>query len=363
MSLRHRTLATLAMTGLVTSGLTGLAGIAHAGTTSSTGRDPGYSLSCQDGKAVARATARHTRVQLKGGSLGRTSSVESKDKTLRLRVVTKRDEKRHNVANPCAERGRPTRVWAAKPTFTDKCGTENDRVRFRWTKGVDYYLDGEKVTRFDRDLEAEPGDEIRVKAWRGYRLARDSYTGGEVELTDKRCERPRPQHRIVKAEAPKTTDNCGTDKDTVRFRWTRGVDYYLNGEKVKRFDADLKTRPGDRVVVEAWRGHRLARDSYRGGNLDLTDKPCEAPKPKEAKAVAPETKDECGTDKDTVRFPRIEGVDYFLNGRPVHRHREAKGVNGAVVTVKAEDGWVLAKDSYTGSTLTFTDKPCEAPKA
>ena len=24
-----------------------------------------------------------------------------------------------------------------------------------------------------------------------------------------------------------------------------------------------------------WRGYRLARDSYRGGNLDLTDKPCE----------------------------------------------------------------------------------------
>ncbi|GAB98060.1 ribosomal protein S17 [Kineosphaera limosa] len=275
MFLRQRTLVTITAAGLLASGLTGLSGTAHAAVSGPPARDGDYSLSCEDGTSVARATTRHTRVQLDGGSMGRSSSVKSRAHTLGLKVVTKRSEKTYKVDNPCRDRrDRQRPVSAAKPTFTDKCGVENDKVRFAWTKGVDYYLNDKKVTSFDADLAAKPGDKIRVETWRGYRLARDSYRGGNVELSDVRCERPR-HHRVVKAVAPNVTDKCGVDKDTVRFAWAKGVDYYLNGTKVNTFDKELAAKPGDRVVVEPWRGYRLARDSYRGGNLDLTDKPCE----------------------------------------------------------------------------------------
>lgn len=276
MSLRQRALVTITATGLMAGGLTGVANAAPVGPPPGSGS---YTLSCEGGTSIARATTRHTRVKLDGGSLGRTSSVTSKAETLRLQVVTRHSDKSYTVDNPCVDRRdrrhRHARVTAPKPTFTDTCGVDKDRVRFAWTKGVDYFLNGKKVTSFGTDLAAKPGDEIRVESWRGYRLARDSYRGGKVELKDTPCERPRHRHEVVKAAAPKVTDNCGTDKDSVRFSWTKGVDYYLNGSKVNSFDKDLAARPGDRVVAEAWRGYRLAHDSYRGGNLDLTDKPCE----------------------------------------------------------------------------------------
>lgn len=275
MSLRQRTLVTLTATGLMAGGLTGIGGTANAAPAGPPSHRGGYTLSCERGTSVAKATTRHTRVKLEGGSVGRDSRVRSKADTLRLQVFTRHSEKSYTVTNPCADRRdrhRHTWVTAPTPTVTDPCGVDKDRVRFAWTKGVDVFLNGKKVTSYGTDLAAKPGDEIRVEAWRGYRLARDSYRGGKAELSDRECERPR--HRVVKAAAPKVTDNCGTDKDSVRFSWTKGVDYYLNGAKVNTFDKELAARPGDRVVAEAWRGYRLERDSYRGGTLELTDAPC-----------------------------------------------------------------------------------------
>ena len=75
MSLRQRALVTITATGLMAGGLTGVANAAPAGPPPGSGS---YTLSCEGGTSIARATTRHTRVKLDGGSLGRTSSVTSK---------------------------------------------------------------------------------------------------------------------------------------------------------------------------------------------------------------------------------------------------------------------------------------------
>lgn len=74
-------------------------------------------------------------------------------------------------------------------------------------------------------------------------------------------------------------------------------------------------------------------------------------------AVAPTFTDQCGTDKDKVTIPAVEGVEYLIGDEVVPAgDREVSGA--LTVTARAKVGGVLNAGTTTWS-HTYTDAPCD----
>ena len=157
------------------------------------------------------------------------------------------------------------------------------------------------------------------------------------------CPAPQGPQEVQIPATPKIDDPCGLHNaswvvpaDTVSITW----ELKQNGHLVASTATGYKFTDGTTT-----HDYGVAPDS---------GKPCV----KFVEAIPPYVdKDLCGKVNDTYTIPKVEGVQYFVDGKPVSPGTYS--TNGALhieITAKAQEGYVLVGDDCWK--LTFTDESC-----